>query len=394
LALISYRQAPFVAVALVLAACAATDPAILEGDARGVGIGAAGVPATAPGGESAAPPTAALPGGAADDEPGLAVVPAGGAPISSEKNGEVTLVLHEGVLLGVEEVDGRWVRTITPCGRDAWARRADLDITQRADRAVPGPGFDLTAASIIVDPGHGGRDWGGVGDSISEKGTNLDIAERLRSLLLSSQQVGWETGELGSGDTVAAAGAVWLTRERPGPNDGDIELSLGYRAAIANGAGADVFVSIHNNTVPKRTLDHPGTEVFYSVGSDGSDRLAGLLYDEVVRSLAAFDAAWQGGDELGARARTDPATGDDYYGVLRRAEMPAAIVEGAYISEPAEEALIATEAFRQAYAEGVYRGIVRFLTTDDSSDSINPPQPFPDDAGTVNTDACVDPVQP
>ena len=42
------------------------------------------------------------------------------------------------------------------------------------------------------------------------------------------------------------------------------------------------------------------------------------------------------------------------------------IVEGVYISEPDEEELLASGEFRQAYAEAVYRGVVRFLTTADT----------------------------
>jgi N-acetylmuramoyl-L-alanine amidase len=398
LALFSSRRIWVVLVAVIVSACAATDPAIVEGDARG--LHADDSVTTTDASPSATDPTASsttlgsTPPASGRDRPGVAVVPPGGAPISAAKNGERQLVMHEGILLAVEEIDGRWFRTTTPCGREAWLRLADVDTTPKASRADTGPGFDLAEATVVVDPGHGGRDWGGVGERISEKGTNLDIAERLRALLTAPQQVDWRTGELGTGDELPAVAQVWLTRQESGPNGGDVELSLGYRASIANAAGADVFLSLHDNTVPKRTIDRPGTEVFYSVGVAGSDRLAGLIYDEMIRSLSHYEVQWHGGDELGARARTDPDTGDDYYGVLRRAEMPAAIVEGAYISEPDEEALIGTEDFRETYAEAVYRGLVRFLTTDDTSDSINPPQPFPDDAGTVNTDACVEPAQP
>jgi hypothetical protein len=73
--------------------------------------------------------------------------------------------------------------------------------------------------------------------------------------------------------------------------------------------------------------------------------------------------------------------------------MPAVIVEGVYIDQASQEALLETEEFRQSYAEGVYRGIVRFLTTDDIADGINEPEPFPDDAGTVNTSECPLPEQ-
>ena len=97
---------------------------------------------------------------------------------------------------------------------------------------------------------------------------------------------------------------------------------------------------------------------------------------------------------MGARARIDPETGDDYYGLLRRATMPAVIVEGVYISEPDEEALLATDEFRTSYAEAVYRGVVRFLTTDEAGAGVNDPEYFPDDAGTVSGNGCDIAAQP
>ena len=45
--------------------------------------------------------------------------------------------------------------------------------------------------------------------------------------------------------------------------------------------------------------------------------------------------------------------------------MPTVITEGAYLSNPSEAELLATAEFRQAYADAVYRALVRFLTTDD-----------------------------
>jgi len=162
---------------------------------------------------------------------------------------------------------------------------------------------------------------------------------------------------------------------------------------LANAAGADVFVSIHNNTVPRIDTDIPGTEIYYAMGVEDSDRLASLVYEELLRSFAPYTAEWTGGEVMGPRARFDPETDDDYYGLLRRAQMPAVIVEGVYIDQADQEALLETDEFRQSYAEGVYRGIVRFLTTDEIADGINEPEPFPDDAGTVNTSECPLPEQ-
>ena len=73
--------------------------------------------------------------------------------------------------------------------------------------------------------------------------------------------------------------------------------------------------------------------------------------------------------------------------------MPAVIVEGVYISEPEEEALLATAEFRHAYAEAIYRGIVRFLTTTEEGTGVNRPEVYHLDSGTVSGNGCQLPAQ-
>lgn len=327
---------------------------------------------------------------------GVVALPPGGADLFASPGGEPILRAHEGIVFALQRAEGDWLEVVTTCNQPAWVRADDVVIWAASDeRMQPGPGFDLAAATIVLDPGHGARDWGGVGPGgLTEKAVNLDIAERIRRLMSSARDVDWTSGEVRRGTAIPAFGSVWLTRSLAGPSFGDYELGLEFRAALANAAGADVLVSIHNNTVPRQRTTGPGTEVYYAVGTEGSDRLAGLIHEELVRSLATYTADWRGGDTLGARARLDPATGLDYYGLLRRATMPSVIVEGLYISEPEEEALLATPAVRQSYAEGVYRGIIRFLTTTDQGGATHPPEEFGEDAGTVSSTGCEIPPQP
>jgi len=326
---------------------------------------------------------------------GLALVPDGGVQLWGGRDRDPQLVLHEGVILPFLHRSGEWLLVTTMCNESAWVHAKDVEIVAQAEAGIGGPGFDLSKATIVLDPGHGDRDWGGVGPSgLSEKEVNLDIANRVRLLMESGNDIDWATGAITPGAGAPALGNIFLTRDLDGPNSGDYELGLRYRMSVGTAAGADAFVSIHNNTVPRIDTDIPGTEVYYSTGVDGSDRLAGIIYEEMLRSFSEFAADWSGGELQGARARIDPETGDDYYGLLRRATMPAVIVEGVYISEPEEEALLATPEFRQAYAEAVYRGVVRFLTTDDSGSGINRPEIFPDDAGTVSGNGCTLPEQP
>ncbi len=326
---------------------------------------------------------------------GLAVVPPGGAPVYEEDRDEPAFTIHEGILLGFDDRVGGFLEVVATCNQTLWVRAREVEVIPKARGAGPTGQADLARATIVIDPGHGDRDWGGVGPTgLAEKEVNLDVADRVRALLRSSHDVDWATGMISPGVAVPAAAAVWLTRSPEGPNNGDYELGLAYRSHIANSAGADVFVSIHVNTVPTADPIQPGSEVFYATSVPGSDRLASLIHEELIRGFQVFSVDWKGGLILGARARVDPGTDTDYYGILRRANMPAVIVEGAYISEPEEEALMRTAEFREAYAAAVYRGIVRFLTTPESGEKINDPEVFTSDAGTPNTSACGVPRQP
>lgn len=335
------------------------------------------------------------PAAKADPTAGVALVPPGGADLWTGVDGEAYFRIHEGFSLGFMHRIDDWLLVTTSCNDTAWVKAEDVVVQTQHVPQPTGSSFDLSSAVIVLDPGHGDRDWGGVGPSgLSEKSVNLDIADKVRQLMAEPHHIDWDTGAITAGTDVAAFGSVVLTRDVIGPNGGDFEAGLGYRATLASAAGADALVSIHNNTVPRLDTSIPGSEVYYSIGAEGSDRLAGLIYEELLRSFAAFDADWRGGELLGARARIDPDTGEDYYGLLRRATMPAVIVEGVYISEPAEEALLATDEFRAAYAEAVYRGVVRFLTTDEMGAEVNDPEFFPYDAGTVSGNGCDIAAQP
>ncbi|MEX1280007.1 MAG: N-acetylmuramoyl-L-alanine amidase [Acidimicrobiia bacterium] len=326
---------------------------------------------------------------------GVLVAPPGGLDLHAAPGGAVDVRAAGGLALPVLETDGTWARVLTQCSGEPWARLADAEVIPAADPGIPGAGFDLAGAVVVVDAGHGGKFWGAVGPTgLTEKEANLDIAVRLESLLSAPRDVDWDTGTITVGTTYPSVDRVLQTRRPDGPLDGDLETSLAYRAQLASSAGADVFVSIHNNSVPNGTRTSPGTEIFWSLAADGSDRLASLLHEEVVRSVAPFLDEWGGKSDAGVRARVDPETGEDFYGLLRRATVPSAIVEGTYISEAPEEALLRTAEFRQAYAEGVYRGLIRFLTTDDLGTDIREPEAWTGDPGRPRADNCELPTAP
>lgn len=94
-----------------------------------------------------------------------------------------------------------------------------------------------TIQTIVIDPGHGGRDPGAIGvGGLREKDVTLELARALRTALL------------------ARGFDVILTRET------DESLTLLERTAKAEGAGGDVFISLHANAAPNRKAE--GVEIY------------------------------------------------------------------------------------------------------------------------------------
>ena len=136
-----------------------------------------------------------------------------------------------------------------------------------------------------------------------------------------------------------------------------------------------MFVSIHHNADPDEQRSTPGAETYFQLASPESKRAAGLVYEELVAAFGGYDIQWVSDRDAGAKFR--PTTdGTDYYGILRRsAGVPAVLSEAAFISNPAEEALLADPAFQQVEAAALTKAIVRFVTTDDPGSGYVDPVP-------------------
>jgi len=284
-------------------------------------------------------------------ERGAAVVAAGGAMFLPDDGGPASR-LQEGVVVAVEGRRGDTLHVFTPC-----ETRGTVPVTETA-LTGPGPGSGATwsEAVFVIDAGHGGPvNTGAQGPGgLWERDANIDIARRAVALL--------STGASVDGIAYPPVRAAMLTR-RSGPPDANYEAGTGFRAAVANQLHAAALVSIHNNAGADNPLALPGSEAFYRYEDPASRRLAGLVVEDLLAALAPFGSEWVGDSNAGARYRLNNDR-EDYYSLLRNAEVPAVIAEGAYVSAPVEEALLSTGAFRQAYAEAVYRALVRFVTTD------------------------------
>lgn len=232
-------------------------------------------------------------------------------------------------------------------------------------------GVPVGPVDVVLDPGHGGSEPGAVGpNGLTEKELNLAVAQQ-------------------TADRLRAAGLrVVLTR------DIDVRLTLAHRANIAMGLGA-TFLSIHHNAVPDGPSAGPGTEVYFQVANPESQRLAGLVVEEIRAALAPFGVAWASDADNGARARIRSSDGTDFYGVLRRtAGVTGVLSEAGYLSNPPEADLFASAEGQAAEAGAITRAVLRWYGGEGAGPaafSPNPPSTGASGGSGGGPDGCVDP---
>jgi N-acetylmuramoyl-L-alanine amidase len=175
---------------------------------------------------------------------------------------------------------------------------------------------DLLAGTVVLDPGHGGYDPGGVpGQRYSEKAAALDIAMRVRAGL------------------IARGHRVVMTRTA------DVFVGLSDRVSISKRtSGSPVFVSIHLNSAPNK--DASGVETYYY--SSKSSRLARAIHQRV----------------LGAAGSPDRGVRRARFYVLRYNPRPSVLLELGFLTNATEGARISRSSkHRQKLADAVVSGI-------------------------------------
>ncbi len=187
----------------------------------------------------------------------------------------------------------------------------------------PGTCQVVPTKKVCLDAGHGGSDPGAVG-YVVEKDVNLDIVLRFRDLLTQ------DTANQGGG----GSWQVFLTR------DEDIYVSLEARVAYANNNQVDRFMSTHNNACGY--CGGNGTETYwYTQGSSQSQDLATRVQKQVVAHLGTKDRGVKQAN---------------FY-VLKYTNMPAILLEGAFVDHQGDAAKLADPAKRQEIARGQLHGL-------------------------------------
>lgn len=195
------------------------------------------------------------------------------------------------------------------------------------------PALDWRATNmlVIIDPGHGGKDSGAIGfenghEVLYEKDINLDVATRLAALLT---EAGVKIYSIRTDDTY---------------------MGLYERPSMANSLNGDLYVSIHNNSSDSGRPS--GVETLYYTKANEADylikskRMAEIAQANLLTSLGLANRGIESWPELA---------------VLNKTMMPAIVIEGGFLSNYYDLAVMKSDGFRENYAVAVARSIITAL---------------------------------
>jgi len=195
-------------------------------------------------------------------------------------------------------------------------------------------GKQKNTETIMVDPGHGGKDPGMVGvGGLEEKGINLEISLILRDVL---EERGWN---------------VLLTRESDKglydeTADNKKAQDLQRRIALIDEKKPVLTVSIHQNSYEDQTVKGP--QVFYYESSSEGKKLAECIQETMNK-------------ELGIE-KVRKAKGNTSYYLLKRSSSVLVIAECGFMTNPEEAELLQTAEYQKRIAEALADGIEKYLS--------------------------------
>ncbi len=253
---------------------------------------------------------------------------------------------------------------------------ADFEMDPNDSQTTIGP--DKKIDIIVIDAGHGGNDYGAVGQkNVREKDVSLAIAKELAKLIRKDKQF-----------------KVIMTRDR------DKTMTLEERAKIANQSACDLFISIHANASPKTHVR--GWNVFFlaqakndsarSVAQfensaflrdqepesstettpmiDFNDPILGIINEMIMTEFQteSHDFAVMVDREF-RRNLQIPARGVDQAGffVLNKVYAPSVLLETGFITNKREEKLLKSRKYQKEVAKSVYKAIKRFKSKYESN---------------------------
>jgi len=193
--------------------------------------------------------------------------------------------------------------------------------------------------TVVIDPGHGGKDNGASGKRFHEKNIVLSISRKVARLL---RHIGYK---------------VYLTR------NSDVFIDLKDRPALIKRFNADIFISIHVNKADNKTVS--GAESFSMTPAGAasthsrkpsSSSFPGNKNDANNIALTY----WIQRSLINKTKAVDRGVKHARFLVIKEASCPAALVEAGFLSNAREGSLLGTEAYQWKVARGIVQGILLY----------------------------------
>jgi N-acetylmuramoyl-L-alanine amidase len=236
--------------------------------------------------------------------------------------------------------------------------------TPRTGPSAPLSAVPTTPLTIVIDPGHGGKDSGAIGPGgLMEKTVVLQIARELRQIMRQA----------------LPQARLLLTREH------DTFIPLRQRAAIANAQQAHLFISIHANS--SKQPQASGIETWYlSFAANARAKIMAARENQIpeaqlsdlemiLRDMQQTDRINQSAVLAGVtQASLVEHVGTQYDGIVNRGvdgapfavllytSMPSILVEVSFVSNPRDEERLRNRSYQQALARGIFRGVRQYLS--------------------------------
>ena len=189
--------------------------------------------------------------------------------------------------------------------------------------------LDLLGKVIYIDPGHGGKDPGTIYKDIYEKDINLEICLKLQKVLESEGAI------------------VYLTRY------GDYDLSnnsystkksdLNNRAKIINESGADIYISIHLNSISSSTWR--GAQVFYDDVNEKNIGIANLFQEQLKNDLKTTRKVKEISTML----------------MNRKIKIPGILIEAGFLSNPNDRYLLRQDDYQYKICNSIRNGLIKYF---------------------------------
>lgn len=189
----------------------------------------------------------------------------------------------------------------------------------------------LLGKVIYLDAGHGGPDPGTIYKNIYEKYINLEICEKLQKTLEEEGAIVYQT----------RYGDYDLSKNYTGSRK---KSDLNNRAKIINASGADMYISIHLNSISSSTWS--GAQVFYDDVNSKNKELAILMQEQLKQDLKTTREIKEISTML----------------MNRKIEIPGVLIEAGFLSNPNDRYLLRKNEYQEKIAESIKNGIIKYFS--------------------------------